>query len=87
MPTSQQIHEGDVFGVTLRRLRERGGFSQQSLSSAAGLTTNFLSDLERGVKVASLTTIIKLAYALNCPPADLLVDFTPALVTRIARGR
>lgn len=64
-------------------MREHGGFWQQSL----GLTTNFLSDLERGVKVASLTTIIKLAYALKRAPADLLVDFTPAVVSRIARSR
>lgn len=78
--------EAEVFGATLRRLREeRKPLTQEQLAHAAGLTTNYYSDLERGVKTASLTTILQLAFALNVPPADLLADFTSREVRRIAK--
>ena len=82
--------EGKVFGETLRRLREAKGVTQEKLANSDRLgsgtmTTNYISDLERGVKVPSLTTILKLAYALGCTPAELIVDFTPAALKRLFR--
>ena len=82
--------EGKVFGETLRRLREAKGVTQEKLANSDRLgsetmTTNYISDLERGVKVPSLTTVLKLAYALGCAPAELLADFTPATLKRLFR--
>jgi transcriptional regulator with XRE-family HTH domain len=78
--------EGEIFGKTLRRIREarEPKLTQEGLAHAAGLTTNHTSDLERGRKVPTLTTILHLAHALGIAPAELLSDFTPAVLRRVA---
>ena len=72
--------EGEIFGRTLRRLREERGLSQEKLANhprlgSATTSTNYVSDIERGVKAPSLKIILKLAYALDCSPSDLLDGF------------
>jgi transcriptional regulator with XRE-family HTH domain len=83
--------EGKLFGETLKRLRTERGLSQEKLANhqrlgSKPMTTNYVSDLERGVKAPSLITILKLAHALGIPPADLLADFTPAMLKRLFRN-
>lgn len=80
--------EAEVFGKTLRRIREarEPKLTQEALAHQAGLTTNYLSDIERGVKVPSLTTILQLAHALGVLPGDLLADFTPAQLRRVLKA-
>lgn len=80
--------EAEIFGKTLRRIREarEPKLTQEALAHAAGLTTNHTSDLERGRKVPTLTTVLQLAHALKVPPADLLADFTPAELRRLFRS-
>lgn len=85
--------EATIFGKTLVRLREAKKradgkkTSQEELADAAGLTTNYLSDLERGVKQPSLNTILRLAHALDCAPSDLFADFGPRDLRRAARAK
>lgn len=79
------VPEAVIFGKTLRRLRDDRGFSQQRLAEDAGLSLNFVSDVERGVKSVTLGTILKLAYALKCEPGDLLADFSSAAIRRIVK--
>ena len=40
------------------------------------LTTSFVSTLERGAKVPSLTTVLKIARALKLDASALLMDFS-----------
>jgi transcriptional regulator with XRE-family HTH domain len=40
--------------------------TQRQLSFATGLTEGYISNMERGLKVPSLTTILRLAVALGC---------------------
>lgn len=82
--------EGEIFGKTLRRLREERGLSQEKLANhprlgASTTSTNYVSDIERGLKVPSLSVVLKLAYALECAPGDMLADFTPATLKRLFR--
>ena len=74
-----------MFGKTLRRLREERGLTQEKLAHAANVTTNYVSDIERGVPMVSLNMILKLASGLGCSPADLLADFTPTAIRRLFR--
>lgn len=75
--------EGEIFGGTLRRLRDAAGLSQERVAQEADLTTGYISDLERGLKAPGLVTIIRLASALGVAPADMLKDFTPTTLRRL----
>ena len=77
------VPEAKKFGETLRRLR--GTLTQQTLAHNAGLAINFLSELERGQKVPSLTTILQLAHALKVAPGDLLADFSAADIRKAVK--
>jgi transcriptional regulator with XRE-family HTH domain len=75
--------EAEIFGRTLRRLREAAGLSQERVAQEADLTTGYISDLERGLKAPGLATIIRLATALGVSPSDMLKDFTPATIRKL----
>ena len=77
------IPEAELFGKTLRKLRQAKELTQERLAGAAGLTTGYVNTVERGMQVPSLTTILKLAHALGVTPSELLSDFTPAAVRRL----
>jgi transcriptional regulator with XRE-family HTH domain len=53
------------------------------LSRVAGLTTTYVGQVERGDRVPSLAVVLKLARGLGVPPADLLVDFNPVVLTKL----
>jgi len=67
--------EGEVFGKRLRELRQKYGVTQQQLAVATGLTEGYISNMERGQKVPSLTTILRLAVALGCKVTELVSVF------------
>jgi transcriptional regulator with XRE-family HTH domain len=67
--------EGEVFGRRLRELRQKYGVTQQQLSIATGLTEGYISNMERGLKVPSLTTILRLAVALGCKVTEIVSVF------------
>ena len=61
-----------AFGKVLRRLREEAGLTQEQLGFEADLRRTYVSILELGQQQPSLTTILKVAQALNCSPGRLL---------------
>jgi len=61
-----------AFGKVLRQLREAAELTQEQLGFEAGLRRTYISILELGQQQPSLTTIIKLAEALNCTPGKLI---------------
>ena len=63
---------GIAFGKVLRRLREAAGLTQEQLGFEAELRRTYVSILELGQQQPSLTTILKVAHALNCAPGKLL---------------
>lgn len=63
-----------AFCQNLRQRREEVGMTQQQLARTAGLSYNFVSQVERGVKQPTLGTIAKLAKALEMPPHLLLFE-------------
>lgn len=70
--------EGGVFGQRLRELRQKRGVTQEQLSIATGMTEGYISNMERGLKVPSLTTILRIAVALKCKPSALVSVFDNA---------
>ncbi|HEX8616835.1 MAG TPA: helix-turn-helix transcriptional regulator [Thermoanaerobaculia bacterium] len=67
--------EGEVFGRRLRELRQKHGVTQEQLSIATGLTEGYISNMERGLKVPSLTTILRISVALRCKVTELVSVF------------
>lgn len=66
--------EAELFGTTVRRIREQRGLSQDRVCEAAGLSQRYLSALERGENSPTLTVILQLCNALGVSPSELLDD-------------
>jgi transcriptional regulator with XRE-family HTH domain len=64
--------EGALFGARLREIRIERGLTQPDLAGRVGTSASNISDLERGVKVPTLTTIARLASALGCKVTELV---------------
>ena len=69
MADQQTIQQ--VFGIVLRSLRERKGWSQEELAFECELDRTFISMLERGVRQPTLTSIFVIAEALEVKPSRL----------------
>ena len=65
-----------LFGASLKRIRLKRGLTQERVAELTGISTNFVSELERGLKAPGLVVIVKLSKALDVPVHDLLADFT-----------
>jgi transcriptional regulator with XRE-family HTH domain len=74
MPLKTQP-EGEIFGRRLRELRLERNLTQDALAQIVATSKPFISDMERGVKVPSLTMILRLATALDCRTYDLVEVF------------
>jgi transcriptional regulator with XRE-family HTH domain len=73
----------EIFGERIRVLRSERGLSQERLAGKADLTTGFVNAVEHGRKVPSLTTILKLARALDVDGPGLLADFDVATIRKL----
>ena len=62
-----------AFSLAVRQHRERAGISQEELGFRADLHRTYVSMLERNQRCPSLTTIAKLAKALETKASTLLV--------------
>jgi transcriptional regulator with XRE-family HTH domain len=65
---------GEIFGATVRRLRENLGWTQEQLAEVAEMSATYIGFIERGENVPTLTIILKLADALGVTPAQLIAD-------------
>jgi quercetin dioxygenase-like cupin family protein/lambda repressor-like predicted transcriptional regulator len=61
-------------GKTIRTLRKEKGLSLRELSRLAGLSTSFLSMVERGRSSLALTSLNNVAKALDTDLADLFAN-------------
>jgi transcriptional regulator with XRE-family HTH domain len=62
------------FGNNLKRQRKARGLSLRQFAAIADIDHAMIDRYERGITNPSLTTISRLAEALEVEPADLLVD-------------
>ena len=71
-----------IFGANLARCREAAGLSQEQVGLMADLHRTEISQLERGLRVARIDTLVKLAGALGVTPAALLdgLVWRPAVI-------
>jgi transcriptional regulator with XRE-family HTH domain len=59
-------------GKWIRDLRKAKGLSQDSLTEEAGLARGIMSKIEGGNVDPRSTTLVRVAHALDVPPAKIL---------------
>lgn len=71
------------FGKNIARCRKRAGQSQEELSIRASLHRTEISQLERGLRLARIDTLVKVAGALEVSPSELLIgiEWSPGSAT------
>jgi transcriptional regulator with XRE-family HTH domain len=66
---------GAATAITVKRLRAISGKSQDELADSAGLHRTYISQLERGIKSATLKALLKISGALKVG----IVEFVAAI--------
>lgn len=59
-------------GQRVRACRRAANQTQEALAEQAGISTSFLTHIERGTRVMSLETLVALCEALSLTPNELL---------------
>lgn len=62
------------FGKKVKEAREKMGLTQAGLSELVGISPNFLGDIERGLKLPSIDTLLRLSNILKTSLDRLFVD-------------
>ena len=68
--TEKELHE--IFSRNLKKYRRDFDLTQIALAKKAGVSTNFINDIEGGKKWASLPTMVKIANVFNVKVYELL---------------
>jgi len=71
-----------VFAANLRRERLRQGKSMRGLAEKAGMYASEISRLERGLRDPRLSTMLRIAMALEVSLVDLLTTTQSSAETR-----
>jgi transcriptional regulator with XRE-family HTH domain len=66
-----------IVGARIRALRKEKAFSFDAFVEETELGRGYISELERGLVVPSLTALAKVARALELTVADLVADDSP----------
>lgn len=79
---SMQIDKEEIsklFGIVIKELRAKKKISQENLALEAEMARSYLSELERGVKQPTLSTIVVLSRALGVRPSKMVLYFEKSL--------
>lgn len=63
-----------IIGNNVRFIRKSNKLSQEQFAEKIDLSTQFVSDLERGVEGISLNTAIKICNIMKCSPVVLFAN-------------
>jgi transcriptional regulator with XRE-family HTH domain len=70
MPPRSKDHE--ALGKAIKQTREEKGLTQVELGARMDAPSTFVSDLERGIRNPSWSTMLALAKALGVTPSELV---------------
>ncbi len=68
-----------VFGRVLREERRRQNISQEQLALYADVDRTFVSQIERGIRQPTITTLVKLSRVLQLAPSTLVARMERSL--------
>lgn len=79
MPPARRLDaDSRCFGSLVYRLRQERRWTLVHLAKLSGMHATYISIVERGENVPSLTTILRLAEALGVAAADLVREVEQA---------
>ena len=61
------------FGQRVRTMRRNNNLTQEELAEKAGISTSFLGHIERGSRIPSISTIVRLCRLYHVS-ADIILD-------------
>ena len=61
-----------LFGVELKAIRAASGISQAALADGSGLSTDYISKMERGLRQPALETMLRLGEVLGVSAASMM---------------
>ena len=65
------------FGATLRQYRQQRGLSHRALAARTGIRSSYISEIELGKRNIAVLALLRMAHALDIPPAWLLAQMDP----------
>jgi transcriptional regulator with XRE-family HTH domain len=71
-----------AFGRVLRAMRTKAGMSQEALALESTVQRQFISLMERGENQPTISTIFRLASALQVQPSELIALTEVEMATR-----
>lgn len=77
---------GKHFGKRMREIRISKNLSIQKVADEVGIQRNYVSQIEKGDKIPSADTMIRIANALNVTMDPLLCDYLDAANQVIPAG-
>ncbi|OFY39857.1 MAG: hypothetical protein A2X18_02515 [Bacteroidetes bacterium GWF2_40_14] len=69
--------ENRLIKLKIQNLRKTLGYTQESMASKIGMSTNSYSQIERGKTVLVSNRLSDIAKALNTTPEELLLGYAP----------
>lgn len=70
--------EKALLGKRIREARNQKALTQQALAEKAGICVMYLGEIERGVKMPSLNSFVRIVEALDIPADYVLRDELPS---------
>lgn len=67
-----------IVGKRITETRKERGFTREKLSELADVSTQFLADIEKGRKSMTISTLRKIAAALNVTTDYIVNGYEPA---------
>jgi len=74
MANPDQTNLNLAFGVSLKRVRNKLGLTQEDLAFGSGVSLTSIGRMETGAQGVRLETILKIANALEMSGADLVSE-------------
>lgn len=71
--TTFEAEPAQAFGAAVRALRTEQGVAQETLANLADIERSHMGKIERGEHMPTLAIILKIARALGCSSADLMM--------------
>ncbi|MFC3127222.1 helix-turn-helix domain-containing protein [Pseudoroseomonas globiformis] len=64
-----------LVGRNFARIRREKGLTQEQVEELSGLSQQYLSGLERGLRNPTVVTLFEIAQALQVTPVDLITPW------------